>query len=85
MLVELREELGLLPEHIRSLTTGSILRLPEGDGMWIVHTFDVGTPEREFQLNWENDGVVWSSPGDVPAQCVTWLADVLESIRPEVT
>lgn len=80
ILIELREELGLLPEEIRSLRSGAVLRLAAGDSLWIVHTFEIGTPERDFQLNWENDGVVWLSPGEGPAECVTWLADVIASI-----
>lgn len=80
MLVELREELGLLPEQIRTLRSGSVLQLSDGKGMWKVHTFEVGTPERDFTLNWENDGFVWTAPGNVPAECVTWLADVIASI-----
>ncbi|TFC75861.1 hypothetical protein E3O45_08780 [Cryobacterium sp. TMS1-20-1] len=80
MLIELREELGLLPEQIRSVRSGLDLRLADGKYLWIVHTFEVETSARDFQLNWENDGFVWAAPVHIPDECVTWLADVIASI-----
>ena len=80
ILIELREELGLLPEHIHSLRRGLVLQLVKEGCLWIIHTFEVSTPSKAFQLNWENDRFAWVTPENAPAECVEWLADVIASI-----
>ena len=80
IMIELQEELGLLPADIRSLREGAELRLSEAGSLWVVHTFEVTTSLRRFTLNWENDGYAWLAIGDLPAKSVEWLDNVLASV-----
>ena len=86
---ELREETGLITEHVRLLAAGAPLSVDDtANGLnWVVHPFLflVLAPER-IQTDWEARDCAWVAPaalGERPN--VPGLADALRRVYPVAT
>lgn len=84
--LELREEAGLAPEHVRlrGIGTPVVVEDRELGRTWLVHPFlfEIDDPD-SITLDWESTRVEWVSPGQlVDRECVPGLDRALASVWP---
>lgn len=68
-LIEIREEIGILPESLRLIREGRPLRVPapERGTLWVVHPllFELMGSPCEIRLDWESAEARWLDPAEI--------------------
>jgi translation initiation factor 2B subunit (eIF-2B alpha/beta/delta family)/8-oxo-dGTP pyrophosphatase MutT (NUDIX family) len=82
--IEIIEELGLRPEHIRQARAGEILRAydEQTNTVWVVHPFLFHTQSMAVTLDWESTEYRWIQPNELRSyETVPKLEETLDRVR----